>query len=113
MIMSIRMKDFDALVTHTDFLEWARKFEGQFKEVVTAFNELRAEVIRRDPKTERCKQFYNPTEFSKLVGLSRSTVVRRCQEGTIQSTQPGGHGTGILIPVEEFERWKDDAKPFL
>ena len=108
--MSIRMKDFDALVTQHDIVQLEKSLERKLNQLMTAFNDLQAEVIRRDPKTEVRKEFYTTAEFAKLVGVSRNTVIRRCQEGTIQSTQPGGYGTGILIPVQEFERWKEEAK---
>lgn len=50
------------------------------------------------------KKFFSPAEFAQIIGVSKNTVIRRCQDGTYKSTQPGGHGTAIHIPREEVER---------
>ena len=42
-------------------------------------------------------------KFARLSGLSESTVRRRINDGTLPSSQPGGHGTAIRIPRNAFD----------
>lgn len=43
-------------------------------------------------------QFFTLAEFSKVAGLSLSTIRRRIADGTLPAWQPGGMRTSVRIP---------------
>lgn len=56
----------------------------------------------------RAKPFLSPAEFAEWSGLSEATVRRRVKDGTIDSKQPGGFRTRILIPVDALQHSRSD-----
>ncbi len=56
------------------------------------------------------KPFLSPAEFAEWSGLSEATVRRRIKDGTIESVQPGGFRTRVLIPVDAFQHATADDR---
>jgi hypothetical protein len=50
------------------------------------------------------KQFLKIREFSRISGLSVSTIRRRVRDGSIPAIQPGGAGKVILFARDALER---------
>ncbi|WP_339745343.1 hypothetical protein [uncultured Rubinisphaera sp.] len=51
---------------------------------------------------QNSSSFFSINEFVAKTGMSLSTVHRRIRGGDIQTYQPGGPKTRILIPAEEL-----------
>lgn len=58
----------------------------------------------------RANRFLSPAEFAELSGLSEATVRRRLKDGTIESVQPGGFRSRILIPIDALQRANTDDR---
>lgn len=50
------------------------------------------------------KQFLNIREFSRISGLSISTLRRRAKDGSVASIQPGGPGKLLLFPRNALDK---------
>jgi hypothetical protein len=50
------------------------------------------------------REYVTGEEYVQVTPLSEKTVRRRIRDGSIESWQPGGPGTKILIPTSAFRR---------
>ena len=49
------------------------------------------------------KEFYKPSELARFLGVSKMTIYRYIKKGEIKVARLG---KTILIPKQEFEKWK-------
>lgn len=57
--------------------------------------------------TSEPAHFLSLSEFSRLTGLSPSTIRRRVRDGSIRALQPGGRRTRLLFTVSALDSAKN------
>lgn len=57
------------------------------------------------------QQFMSVTEVATTLGLSRMTVYRMCNDGTLEFIRTGHNGTTYRITRESFEQHTRPANP--
>jgi excisionase family DNA binding protein len=63
------------------------------------------------PNAADAPQFVDIPEFSKRTGLSDSTIRRRIRDGSLQSWQPGGPRTRLLLPLAQMDAPSENLAP--
>lgn len=61
------------------------------------------------PELTAGRHYVKLTEFVADSPLSESTIRRRIRSGQIESSQPGGPGTAILVPIDALEATARDS----
>lgn len=109
--MSVSLAEFHQIATKADLNDLENRFGGQLGRLVEMISKLSdtfdLKIQALDGKGKQ--EFLSATQFARIMGLGRNTVIRRCQEGLYRCSQPGGKGTRILIPVEEVERVRRES----
>lgn len=110
--MALHIRDFHQLATQNDIEALENRLNYKINLVLECVHQIRDDLSRHSGSNlgRKPKEFYTPKEFGELIGVSKNTVIRRCQDGTYRSTQPGGAGTAILIPCSELERIRERAE---
>ena len=110
--MSLNIHDYQQIATKGDLNALESQMKDGFTELHKAVREIKEQITAYSPQSmgRKARAFYSPQEFGNLLAISKNTVIRRCQDGTIRSTQPGGTGTAILIPCSELERIRSRAE---
>lgn len=102
------LKDLNKIATQKDLHALRSDLFEKIEAIYQAITQLKPKHQSEFPPGTS-KLFYTPKEFADLIGVSKSTVIRRCQDGTYKSTQPGGHGTAIMIPRSEVKNLENKA----
>lgn len=102
--MPVTLQDLQQLATRGDLIQLRQEIAGMLSDFATQISQ--GEELTSFPGQ---KPFYSPKEFGALIGVSRQTVLRWSQDGTINALQKGGKGCLWLIPHSELERLQEEA----
>ena len=110
--MPVTTNDLTQLATRAELVSLERRMTENFEKILDMIRPIHQKILMTQGSglEGKEKKFFSPAEFAQIIGVSKNTVIRRCQDGTYKSTQPGGHGTAIHIPREEVERLTKKAE---
>ncbi|MCB9230400.1 MAG: helix-turn-helix domain-containing protein [Bacteroidia bacterium] len=100
--------DLQQIATRKDLMELKTDLLNLHRMLSEIAEKLKTNLMKEGEKP----MFYSPRQFANLIGVSRPTVSRWCQEGIIRATQQQGHGTCWIIPVEELERLRSESDDY-
>ncbi|MEM6268324.1 MAG: helix-turn-helix domain-containing protein [Bacteroidota bacterium] len=98
------LQDLQQIATKSDLLQ----LKAEIGEMLDELRTLVAVTQASGPVPTK-KPFYSPKEFGALIGVSRQTVMRWAQDGTIKAVQKGGKRCLWLVPHSELERLQEEA----
>ena len=103
-LMAISIQDLQAIATKGDMQEIFQALQQMRRDFLILKTEVKSLLGKRDKRGPVItQQFYSASQFAKIIGRSKSTVLRWCGEGRIRHTQ-GSYGGAVLIPATEIDR---------
>ncbi len=108
-------QDLDNIVTVSDLAELEKRLVRRFYLMLAdSLKKQDTDLSGKRPSQQTTpvalKEFFSIKAFAEILDLSRPTVYRWVNEGTIKAVQESGKGGRWVIPKSELERMLKTAE---